>query len=980
MDGSIDPRLLADTLAAGAEGVSAEEFQEQRRAHQATLVAAARSELRDVASAVLRDRFGSLGPAWTEEPTPREYLALQDSQGKPMAALWLDSIPMPTGLVAQLATNTTTDQYIVQFSDGLPQEHMTRVLAYEVGELVAARDRSSQGLAPVRESLLERGADIGDRLELSSRDHGRIGELNWLADRAAAPHLSDQERAEARFELSALLDHSGLRAVSPMTQEAAFQAEDRAARRRLLASTPFLSSEAGLLVDQLALPIEQLDPTDAATLQASREAAVVAQRQVEAFIGRREVTMAMPGYDQNGVPLPREQVEPASEQWADYRGQVAEIAAQTVENQNAAGEIPQRKVTIGGGASLSGRDDQALLIDAVGRWHKDPGKGIVQSADQDRDLAQWMGADPYQGVEKPGDRISIDAVRLWEDQLATRGDVVNGRAHLKLDENGTLLAEAQAFNRDGSERPGPPLKVQVEGTPNVATGLTPEVVPGIVRDNNERGPGVESRSEAVRLLSERLQVLEGQNVAGASELRKQLTKAERDAADAATVLAAVNSSNLREALFDGLGEGPAKRRLEGCFTTLDATEKWETAREAAPGRVLMGDEVAENRFDPADAEHWIVAGSGGTGVANAEIILRENPNAKVTIIGGAPPPALKHQVQYPQMQEEFKDRLNFVPGRVGAIETFQGEDGRTSFRLKYPGENEGDPERVLEGDGYVACLGRTNPLPPAVQTLANQVRDNRGRVSGDLMFDQDDQYIGYGLTFRTEDGKEHRVDVDGAASWQLPREVFAPESGIQQRLNAMGGRALPAETGNASPGFSPIARQSALRARAVAAEQAGNENAVQRIQEIPLRWQRPELSTPATAADGPSNSPSPAAPTQQQEAATERGVTPRQQEAATEQGVTPQQQGTVKEGAAPPPQAKPTATVPQQRPPAPPAPAAPAPTQAPAPAPQAPRPGHQFLPGVQVTGRRSTSAPTQPQQAPPDQQRPGPNRGPGLGD
>ncbi|MFD3945093.1 hypothetical protein [Streptomyces sp. NPDC058579] len=967
MDGSIDPRLLADTLSAEAGGVSAEEFQELRRAHQATLVAAARSELREVASAVMGDRFGSLDRAWTKDRTPREYLALQDSQGKAIAALWLDSIPMPTGLVAQLATNTTTDQYIVQFSDGLPQEHMTRVLAHEVGELVAARDRSSQGLAPVRESLLEQGAAIGDRLELSSRDHGRIGELNWLANRAAAPHLSDQERAEARSELSALLDHSGLRPASPMTQEAAFQAEDRAARRRLLASAPSLSSEAGLLVDQLARPIEQLSPADAAALHASREAAVVAQRQVEAFIGQREVTMPMPGYDQNGVPLPREQVEPASEQWAEYRGQMGELAAQAVENQNAAGEIPLRKVTIGGGASLSGRDREALLIDAVGRWHLDPGAGIVQSADQDRDLAQWMGVDPYQAVERPGDRISIDAVRLWEDQLATQGDVVNGRAHLRLDENGTLIAEAQAFNRDGSERGGAPLLVRVDGTPSVATGLTPEVVPGIARDSGETGPGVESRSEAVRLISERLQELEGQDVAGVGELREQLTHAARTGADAATVLAAVESSRLREALFDGLGEGPVKQRLNGCFTTLEATEKWETAREAAPGRVLMGDEVAENRFNPADAEHWIVAGSGGTGVANAEIILRENPNAKVTIIGAEPPPALEHQVQFPQMREEFKGRLNFITARVGAIETVQGEDGKTSFQLKYPGERKGDPERVLSGDGYVASLGRTNPLPPALQTLANQVRDNGGRVSGDLMFDQDDQYIGYGLTFRTEDGHEHRVDVDGAASWQLPREVFTPESGIQQELNQMGGRALPAETGNASPGFSPIARQSALRARAVAAEQAGDENAVQRIQEIPLRWRRPELPAPARTTTEPSHTPGPA-PTQQQEA-------------TAEQGVTPQQHGTVNEGAAPEPQAKPTAAIPHRTSPAPPAPTqAPVPTQAPAPASREPQPGQQWLPGVQVTGRRSTSAPTEPQQAPPEQQRPGPNRGPGLGD
>ncbi|MEU1278934.1 hypothetical protein [Streptomyces sp. NPDC005805] len=936
MDRSADPRMLANVLAAEPGGTEAD----QLRARQAALVEASRAETESIASTVLGDRFRSLEAARTEESNPRDYLELRATRGKPMA-LWLDAVPMPAGTIATTATNTTSDQYIVQVSDRLPSRLLRRVLAHEVGELMAVHERSGQGLAPVRENLLAQGAKVSPRQELSSRDHGRIGELNWLASIARNRDLSQRQRTGARAELSALLDHCGERAVVPTAEVEQHAAERRSAARRLLASRDFLSPAAKRTVGELARPIEQLDPTDAAMLQAAREAAAVAQRQVEAFIGRRDITMAMPGYDQNGLPLPRDQVEPASQQWADYRGQMGELAAQTVANQNAAGEIPLRKVTIGGGASLSGRDREALLIDAVGRWHLDPGAGIVQSADQDRDLAQWMGADPYQAVREPGDRISIDAVRLWEDQLATQGDVANGRAHLRLDENGTLLAEARAFNRDGSERGGTPLLVRVDGTPTVATGLTAEVVPGIARDSRELGPGVESRSEAVRLISERLQELEGQGAAGAGELRERLIRAERTGADTATVLAAVDSSNLRGALFDGLGEGPVKRRLEGCFTTLDATEKWERAREAAPGRVLMGDEVAENRFDPADAEHWIVAGSGGTGVANAEIILRENADAKVTVIGAAPPAALEHQVQFPQMRKEFEGRLNLVNARVGAIETFQGEDGRTSFKLTYPGENRGDPPRELTGDGYVASLGRTNPLPPALQTLANQVRDNRGQVTGDLMFDQDDQYIGYGLTFRTEDGKEHRVDVDGAASWQLPREVFAPESGIQQRLNQMGARALPAETGNASPGFSPIARQSALRARAVAAEQSGDENAVRRVQEIPPRWRPPELSVPANTTTGPSNSPTASVPQQQQQQQQQQG----QQE---------------------PPLARPAPTQ--------------APPQAPAPAAREPRPGHQWLPGVRVTGTRSATAPTQPQHAPPDQQRPGPNRGPGLGD
>ncbi|MEU9998524.1 hypothetical protein [Streptomyces sp. NPDC050848] len=702
-------------------------------------------------------------------------------------------------------------------------------------------------------------------------------------------------------------------------------------------SKKFLSADAKRLIDSLARPIEQLAPTDAAALQASREAALVAQRQVEAFIGRRDVTMPMPGYDQNGVPLPREHLETAAQQWAEYRAQVSDRTVQALENQNAAQQFPPRQVVIGGGASLTGLDPSALLVDGVGRWHLDPGDGIVQSADQDRDLAQWMGVDPYQAVEKPGDRISIDAVRLWEDQLATQGDVVNGRALLRISESGDLWAEVRPFDRDRNERDGAPLWVAVDGTPRIATGLTPEVVPGIVRDTADV-PGVESRSEAVRLISERLHKLEEQGVAGVHELRERLTAGERNGSGAATVLHELNSPQIREALFEGLAEGAPTARMHSCFTALEATEKWEAAREAAPGRALMGDEVAENRFNAGDAEFWIVAGSGGTGVANAEIILTSNPDAKVTIIGGPPPGALIHQVQYRKMREDFEDRLTFIEADVGAIETVRHPDGQASFRLPYVLRKTNEPG-ALEGEGFVSSLGRTNPLPPAVQELADNVRDNGGAVSGDLMFDKDEQYIGYGLTFRTENGREHRVDVDGAASWQLPREVFPPELGLQGELNRMGARALPAETGNAAPGFSPIARQSALRARAAAAEQAGDADAVRRRPDVPDRWKRPGPETAAESATTPSPTPG-SAPTL---APTLTPTTP-QREAAPE--------------------------IPKQ--------------PAPAPAPQEPRPGHQWQVGIPQTRRRSRPAPTQPQpqpqQSPPDHDRPGPNRGPGLGD
>ncbi|MDX2679459.1 hypothetical protein [Streptomyces soliscabiei] len=830
----------------------------QMQAQQSRLIATAERELSVVASVVLGDRFGSFDRLETEELR----FVLVDAQGS-SANFLVDAIPMETGVIAGTAANTTSDHYVVQISDRLPVEQLARVLAHEIGELIAVRDRSSQGLAPVRESLLDQGAEVGDRRELSSQDRGAIGELNWLAARASDLELPEQQRAESRAELSALLDQCGMRPTAAITEPDTYNAEFRAAQIRLLASAEFLSYDADNLVTDLAHPIEHLSPADATALQASRDAAVRAQRQVEAFIGRRDVTMPLPGYDQNGLPLPRDHLESAAAQWAEYRAQVSDRTVRALEGQLAAGRLPLRQVVIGGGASLTGRSPDALLVDGVGRWHLDPGAGIVQSADQDRDLAQWMGVDPYAAVEDPRHRISIHAVRVWEDQLATQGDLVNGHARLRLGRNGELLAEVRPLGEDGKESPTP-LWVACDGTPSVATGLTPEVVPGMPRGDF----AVESRAEAVRLIGDRLRELEGQGpeqgTAGAGELRAWLTQAERGGTDTRTVLDALNSSpTLRNALTAGL-TADAATRMGNCFTALDSTHKWETAREAAPGRALLGDEVAESRFDAHAAKEWIVVGSGGTAVANAEIILIQNREAHVTIIGSKPPPALQHQVQFPAMQEKYghgedgEKRLSFVEARVGAIETYQDEQGVTRFQVPYVDQDTKE-RHVARGDGYVTSLGRTNPLPPALQDLANEVRDRGGEISGDLLFDRDDQYIGYGLTFAV-DGHEHRVDVDGAASWQLPREIFAPENGIQGDLNRMGVRGLPSETGNAAPGFSPIARQSALRARAVAAAAVGDETAVRRTPTVPERWRRPEPSQNQTRGQAQEAAPAPSVP------------------------------------------------------------------------------------------------------------------------
>ncbi|MGX2996673.1 hypothetical protein JNUCC64_20755 [Streptomyces sp. JNUCC 64] len=708
-----------------------------------------------------------------------------------------------------------------------------------------------------------------------------------------------------------------------MSERGKHHSESQAARKRRYVSKRFLSSQAEHLIGELARPLEDLSPADAAALVAGREAVARAEREVSAFVGGRAVELPMPGFDQNGLPLPRDGLEEWAVGWAGKRVVVSTRVVGELARDRADGlPPPLRQVVIGGGASLAGRNGEALLVDDVGRWHLDLGVGLVQSADQDRNLAQTMGVSTYAAVKDPRDRVPVSAVRGWEDQLAVQGDVVNGRARLRLGDGGTLFAEIVPKDWEGRD----PLWVACDGPPVVATGLTTELVPGMARGVN----GVESRSEALRLLGTRLGELAAQGTEGAAELRGLLVRAERGGADTATVCGLLESSPLGAALRTG-PDGSPDERLGNCFTALDATRKWERAREEAPGRALMGDEVAEGRFNAGGAQHWIIAGSGGTGVANAEIILQENPDARVTIIGNGMPPALEHQVQYPELLRDHGEgspdpRFRFVRAELGEVRTAPGPDGEPVFEVPYRDEN-GQPQ-VVRADGYVANLGRSNPLPPAVQSLADEVRDRGGRISGDLLFDRDDQYIGYGITFAV-DGHEHRVDVDGAASWQLPRELFPPETGLQADLMRMGARALPAETGNAAPGFAPVARQSALRARAVAQERAGDPDAVRRRSTIPERWRPPRRGTgPATAE--PSAPTGPTAPP--------RGNDPRERTAPD----------------APAPATTPTAS---------PAPDAPAPTTAPT---ASPAPGTAPVPAPANPPAAPKSGPPKPGAPKPD--------------
>ncbi|MEU6278103.1 hypothetical protein ABZ871_37770, partial [Streptomyces populi] len=801
---------------------------------QAAVVAQAESTLPMVTQSLYARRLSSV--ELRSGAAGDRFFALTDDRGRDLT-LRLDAVPLPSGTVARTHVNTTSDQHVVQLSDRMDPRQVGRALSHEVGELLAVRDRATRaaagdpevaGVAPNRQDVLARGG-LGSaerRLSLTEEDLGRVGELNYLAARMNDATLDAGQRAESRGELSALVDHLGLRPRVPADSDH-YAPELQAADIRRDIVDPHLTPAATDALRELAVPVERLGAADAVELREFRARAEHARP-----IGASAGAPVMPGLRPDGSPLPREELAAAAARAAEQRTRAGAATLDQLRAEIAAtGEWPARRVVVGGGASLVGRDPEALLVDARGRWHLDPGQGIVQSPDQTRDMRTNGMGDAHQFAD-PTARVPRDAVRLWEDQLAVRGPVVDGTAALLPGQDGRLYTHIRPA--DGS----PDLYVKVEGTPTVATGLPPEMVPGV------------DRRDAVDL-PEALDAVRGQLPVG-SPAHARLT-GEVSAERALQVLR-------EEGMLDGLRSGGGAR---AALQTLDATAQWERARAAAPGRVFIGDEIAEGRFDARAAgaegapKTWLVAGAGGTGVANAEIILEADPEARVTIYGPNLPPALENQVQFTALRERFVSEyggdgrltIDIHPdNRVGAVQMSLGPDGKPRFR-----------EGRVEADAYVASLGRTAPMPEALRALSERTRAGGGQVRGDLMFDRDRQYLGYGVTFEAG-GRQHRVEVTGAASQLLPRDVFPRDT--QAALTAMAVRQVPSQSGNAAPGFAPVAEQTARLAEARA------RGTVERHASVPESWGRPAVAgaTRKPNADrrpwcGPSPTIGPAPPT-----------------------------------------------------------------------------------------------------------------------
>ncbi|MFF4347792.1 hypothetical protein [Streptomyces sp. NPDC001530] len=759
-----------------------------KRAPEEQLLRQAEATLPVVVQGLYADRLRSNGIA---EDGDRRFFALTDDRGKSLT-IRLETASLPERTVARSFVNTASDNHVVQLSDRIAPEQIGRALSHEVNELLSVRERAARGEAPAAQNLLARGATLPERLQLSNEDLGRIGELNYLATRVNDTALAPDQRTEARGELSQLIDHTGMRPGAPAENTAARAVEQYAADIRIDVVKPHMPPEAFRALRELAKPVEQLSTADAQVVQGHR-ARVTQAREAQPPLGSAP-DFPLPGRGPDGTPVPREELGAARDEAARQR---TEVGWQTLDQLRAEaatlpeGRYPQREIMIGGGASLAGRDPDVLLVDSRGRWHVDPIKGIVQSADQVRHLTE-VGWDPYQFGD-PKERVSLAALQLWEDTAAARGPLVDGRASLSLGDEGRLLAEITPA--DGS----PPVKVEVVGTPLVATGVPPEVVPGV----NRQIPTV---AEATQVLSGHLTAA---GTPEALEARDRLAALPAGEGRAAASLEVLDDSRVADVLRSATGPSVA-----GARETLEATAKWEQATAAAPGRVLLGDEVGDGNYDPTVADDWVIAGIGGGAIANTEIILEGNPNARVTMVGTAAPWVLHNDSQYLAMRQKYDAELGgngrlvtVANQRLGAVETVQTPDG--GVRLK---------ARHVEGDAYVACLGRVARLPQAADTLDAWARQQGGQVKGELLFDKREQYLGYRLHFEAGDRK-HTVDVTGAASRMLPGNVFSRED--MARLAVVDRKTAPPESGNVAAGFMATALQGSNLAKHRAEQAAG---------------------------------------------------------------------------------------------------------------------------------------------------------------
>ena len=678
-------------------------------------------------------------------------------------------------------TGIIEGEHVLQLSSALSPADVERGLAHGVARLLAVHERA---LAGDYASGVTPGALRGDQI-------GRLAELRVLA-RELTEH--PQRAAAIHREAIALAAELGIRAGRD--GEAALERVsshlDEAGRELLVAAQRAKPRERAL-VESAILEDQQQDLERAARRTVRRP---------EAYV------VAGPGHQARA-----EQLQAFADAAARHRALVSEHTVADLRARAAkmshGNYVQIDKIQVGGGAALAGRDPGALLVDARGRWQADGGDVIAQTGQQLTELAKASFGDVRQ-VADPDQRVPLSAIRFWEDTLATRGAVIDGVVVPRMDGRGRVLMDITVAAS------GEVLTVEVKGNRTFATGFVPEAIPGSPRiPIADAVFGIEARLKLMDTNRAATQPLKDAAARAAARIRSIEHPTRADAEAIAHALEGPYEVELKQWVANsGLGE----------ITSIQEWHTLEARRPQGARQVALGDganlaaQLAEMFPDTPGAwhpEHVVIGGTSGTGISAAELVLK-HADVRVTMVGRDSPDGLLKNTQFMELGRKYGtpelirsyglgveratvrpaldvEVIGFYPGAPAVSED---ANGHLHFKV--------DPRVPIAGDAYIGSVGRPPQLPPAVADLVLWAKRNLRPVKYRVLTTLDDRYVGYRVMIKNGE-KTVNFDVTGAASRQVPTDLFSPEGQAiirrAEREDAHG------KSGNFSGGFASTAVQ-----------------------------------------------------------------------------------------------------------------------------------------------------------------------------
>ncbi len=696
---------------------------------------------------------------------------------------------------------------MIQLSDHMDPANVRRAVAHEVAEILARRELALRGELPGQDVL---GAGRDSNGPLSPHDHGRIAELVELARELRGGDAASQARAHD--EMMALIDDMGLRQGMPRADERLRLVEAE------LATEGPASTAAREEVEKSRAGDSKLSEADAKKLAWMRDEAAADRKAQADFDRAHEPLHERPSTGRGRVS--KAEAEALARKAHAHREARSAATLAKVRAENAAGKHPKWKLQIGGNAALAARDPAALLVDANQRWAVDSSGEIAQTAQQLEAIKAAGIGDPYEFADAH-QRVPLAAVTYWQDSIAVQGPVIDGRAELGVGGNGKLIATIHP--NDGS----PAVSVEVDGVPMVATGFTHETAPG--------GWGMSPRQALIALDLGLAELSSDPKVgAAATVARAELAKLQgTDESDAGNALSAL-SSELRSRLVS-IPDEEIATKARNAIRVLGASQDFTQLRAQDPGHVLYGDEANKLTEAQIEAMHRVViAGTGGTGISAAEIILNnpKNTTVHVVMIGKDAPAGLTENDQFRSVVQrhgtkELCERFHFKPenpdGRFEFVDGYLlGAPERTGNQYDVnasPEPNRSNaegtahtsatppPPEAAQGDTYIAAMGRSDDLPPAVAALVNQTERAGRKVTWLALLDDNRRYIGYRLAIPRPDGSDLMIDITGAASRFVDRDSLTDKE--RNAVKKANDHDVPQESGNFPGGYMGSADQSA---------------------------------------------------------------------------------------------------------------------------------------------------------------------------